>query len=315
MLRKCWVVVSVLAVICGAPAAAEEGGSGHYMPGGVGSFIDAFPLGRPGPAYMNSFGYYNGSVGGGRTLPFGGLLATGVEATAYVQTSIFLYQTPWKLLGGDYGVGLVVPFIWMEVEADVRLGDRAVSLRDTADGFGDLMLLPIMLGWQRGDLKYAVSLGIYTPTGDYDKGHLANVGKNYWTFEPVGSFSYLSSDIGLEVSGFAGFDFNTGNDKTDYETGDQFHLDLTVAQHLPLFGGIIGLGAATFYYQQIDGDSGSGAVLGDFKGRTVGIGPVGSYVTKIGDASIVAEAKWLPELEVENRLKGDIVWAKFVLLF
>ena len=39
----------------------------------------------------------------------------------------------------------------------------------------------------------------------------------------------------------------------------QFHVDFTVAEHLPLFGGIIGIGANGFYYQQVTGDSGSGA--------------------------------------------------------
>jgi hypothetical protein len=42
------------------------------------------------------------------------------------------------------------------------------------------------------------------------------------------------------VSAFTGFDINTKNDATDYQTGSQFHLDLTVAQHLPLWGGFIG---------------------------------------------------------------------------
>jgi hypothetical protein len=68
---------------------------------------------------------------------------------------------------------------------------------------------------------------------------LANVGKNYWTFEPMMSLSCLSSKIGLESSAFAGVDVNTKNDDTDNQTGTQFHLDLAVAQHLPLFGGFI----------------------------------------------------------------------------
>jgi hypothetical protein len=69
-------------------------------------------------------------------------------------------------------------------------------------------------------------------------------------------------------------DFNTENHKTDYRSGTQFHLDMTIAEHLPFLGGIIGVGANAFYCQQITGDSGSGARLGDVKGRTIGIGPV-----------------------------------------
>ena len=190
-------------------------------------------------------------------------------------------------------------------------------MRDTANGIGDITLYPFMLGWTglNGDLKYDVRLGIYAPTGDYDKGKLANVGKNYWTFEPAVSLSYISSKIGLELSAFAGMDFNTKNHETDYRTGTQFHLDFTVAEHLPLFGGIIGVGANGFYYQQITGDSGSGARLGDFKGRTLGIGPVLSYVTKIWKKDLVAEVKWLPEIDVKKRLKGDYIWFKLGMVF
>jgi hypothetical protein len=57
----------------------------------------------------------------------------------------------------------------------------------------------------------------------------------------------------------------------------------------------------------VTGDSGAGARLGDFQGRTVGIGPVASHATKIGNGPR-RRVKWLPELEVNKRLKGDYVW-------
>lgn len=134
------------------------------------------------------------------------------------------------------------------------------------------------------------------------------------------SLSWLSSKIGTEVSAFAGYDISTKNNKTDYQSGDMVHLDITVAQHLPLFGGFVGVGANGFYYQQVRGDSGSGGKLGDFEGRTTGIGPVISYAMKIGKskpkaADLVAELKWLPELNVEKRLKGDTIWFKLAVLF
>jgi hypothetical protein len=179
------------------------------------------------------------------------------------------------------------------------------------------MLMPFMLGWTNGpDLKYDVRLGIYAPSGDYEVGKLANAGRNYWTFEPAVSVSWLSTKIGTEVSVFAGLDFNTENDATDYQSGTSFHLEGTVAQHLPLGkAGIIGVGANGFLYEQISGDSGSGATLGDFEGRTAGVGPVLSFVAKIGKADVAAEVKWLPELSVEKRLKGDTIWFKLGMVF
>ena len=315
------VSLVALAILVPLSAHAEEGGSGHYLPGGAASFADALP-GKPGLAIANFFNFYDASASISRQLPFGGLVTAGLDATAYSDTVVALYQTPLKLLGGHYAVGVAIPYVWMRAKGEVQLtgpggGTITRTVRDKANGIGDITLYPFMLGWTglNGDLKYDVRLGIYAPTGDYDKGKLANLGKNYWTFEPVVSLSYISSKIGIELSAFAGMDFNTENHKTDYRTGTQFHIDFTVAEHLPLFDGVIGVGANGFYYQQISGDSGSGARLGDFKGRTVGIGPVLSYATKIWNKDLVAEVKWLPEIEVKNRPKGDYIWFKLGMVF
>jgi hypothetical protein len=302
---------------------AEQGGSAHYMPGAAASFIDAFP-GKPGGlAVLNYFTYYDTGVDGNRQLPLGGFLAADVDATVYVDTVLAVYQTPWEVVGGGFAFGLAVPYVWLEVEGqaqritpDGTLGP-VTSVRDTANGIGDLTLYPFMLGWTNWvpDLKVDTRLGIYMPTGGYKVGQLANVGKNYWTFEPGIMASWLSSKIGTEVSLYAGVDFNLENEDMDYTSGTSLHLDLTVAQHLPLGEGFIGVGANGFYYQQLTSDSGSDALLGDFKGRTLGVGPLLSYVRPIGKSQLLAEIKWLPELDVDKRMEGDLVWFKLGFLF
>jgi len=307
-----------IAILVPLSTHAEEGGSGHYAPGGSASFIDTLP-GKPGLAIANFFNSYDGSARFSKQIPTAGLITGGLDATAYSDTIVALYETPLKLLGGNYGVGLAIPFVWVKAKGEVTGPAGATfTVRDSASGIGDILFYPFMLGWVGlgGDLKSDVRLGIYAPTGDYDKGALANVGKNYWTFEPAVSLSYISSKIGLELTTFAGMDFNTENHATDYQTGTQFHLDVTVAEHLPLLGGVIGIGANGFYYQQVTGDSSPfDAYLGDFKGRTVGIGPVLSYITKVFGKNLAAEVKWLPELDVKNRLEGDYFWFKLGMAF
>jgi hypothetical protein len=295
-------------------ARAEEGGSRHYQPGGSASFIDML-TGQEGFAYANVSLRYNGSSGTSEPLEFGGRVDTNVSATSVSNTSALLYQTAWTLLGGQYAAGIVVPYVWSDVTARTNGGGVSRRIHDSADGVGDIQILPVMFGWTRGELKWQAQLGIYTPTGGFQTGRLANIGKNYWTFEPAAAISYVGETSGLEATLFAGIDFNTRNDAIGYQTGDQVHLDATVAQHLPLFGGIAGIGAATFYYRQISGDSGSGALLGSQEARTIGLGPTISYVAKAGHASIVAELKWLHELEADHRLKGDAVWCKLGATF
>ena len=311
------------ALALAATSRAEETGSAHYLPGSIASFIDAFP-GKPGSlALLDFFTYYDASAPVNLRLPLGGTISGDVNATVYANSILAFYQTPWQLLGGGYAFGAVVPYVWMEVEGQAQpvgpwgvLGP-AVATRDTANGVGDITIFPFMLGWTdlAPDLKVDFRLGVYAPTGDYKLGQLANVGKNYWTFEPGVMVSWLSSKIGTEVSLYSGVDFNTENNDTNYTSGTSLHFDLTVAQHLPLWGGFAGIGANAFYYDQITGDSGSGARLGDFKGMTTGVGPVLSYIHPVCDAQLLAELKWLPELDVDKRLKGDYVWFKLGFLF
>jgi hypothetical protein len=40
-----------------------------------------------------------------------------------------------------------------------------------------------------------------------------------------------------------------------------------------------------------------------------------SYVAKAGNVNIAAELKWLPELDVDHRLKGGAVWWKVGVTF
>jgi hypothetical protein len=177
--------------------------------------------------------------------------------------------------------------------------------------------VPFWLNWTCGDFKWGLQLDIYAPTGQYNTGQLANVGLNYWTFEPMVTFSYISKKIGLELSSTAGFDFNTNNDATNYQSGDIFHFDTTVAEHLPLFGcGIIGVGANAFYWKQFNGDSGSGAKLGSFETEMSGIGPVLSYISpQFCGHTLVAEVKWLPQIDTLKTLSGDYIWFKVSLAF
>jgi hypothetical protein len=234
-----------------------------------------------------------------------------------------VYQTRAELFGGGLAFGLGVPYVWLEVEGQAqRIGPGGVpgpvvNASDSANGVGELQLIPFMLGWTNiaPDLKVDARLTVFAPTGEYEVGQLANVGKNYWTFEPGIMASWLSSKIGTEVSLYAGVDFNLENQDMDYTSGTSLHLDLTVAQHLPLLGGFVGVGANGFYYEQISGDSGADALLGDFEGRTIGVGPVISYVRQIGKSQLLAELKWLPELDTNKRMEGDYVWFKLGVLF
>lgn len=303
------------------PAIAEEGGSGHYFPGSMSSFVDGVPAAEAVIVRLNAL-TYDGSIDANVTVPIAGLAAANVDVDLTGLGITALWRPPFGGIGEhwSYAMAVTVPVVDLTVKADVRQagqsGGPVVRRSESVNGLGDILLFPVMLNYNVSDaLNVNFRLGIYAPTGDYEKGKLANEGKNFWTYEPLVAAIYLNPKTGIEASAFLGFDFNTENDATDYQSGTQGHLELTLAQHFPLWGGGAGAGVSAFWYEQLEGDSGTGATFGDFKARSFGVGPVVSYSHKLGSADFVAEFKWLHEFEVEKRPEGDTLFLKAMLKF
>lgn len=294
---------------------AEEGGSGHYVPGTAATLADVLPI-QPGWIFAPGYLHYSGDASPNLSLPIGGQLAGDIDGSidAFLPGGFFTFENP---LWDDwwYSVGAFVPYVWKDVSADVRTPRGTVRRNDSSDGLGDIILLPVMLAKTCGNWQYNAMLSVYMPTGDYEVGNLANVGLNYWTFDPTVGISYSKDESGFNAAVFTGFAMNTENDDTDYKSGTVWHVDASAQQLFPVGPGMLGLGVSAFYYNQITGDSGSGSNLGDFKGSTAGIGPVLTYILPVGESLFVSEARWLPELDASRRLKGDYFWLKLIYQF
>jgi len=307
--------VIVIALLPGF-AMAEEGGSGHYLPGSMASFIDSVPLTKTFLMRANII-RYNGSVGPTKPLPIAGQTTLGADVSLWGFGLTVLWRPPLDL--GErwsYAMSATIPYLMVDVDVDATSTLGSLARSGSTNGLGDIVLMPLMLNYNvNPDFNVSFRLGFYAPTGNYEVGRLANTGKNFWTIEPVLGLMYFGQKNGIEASAFVGADFNTENEDTNYKSGTQFHVDGTLAQHFPWLGGLAGGGVSAYYYQQVTGDSGSGAMFGDFKGRTVGGGPVVSYIRKISGHDTVFELKWLHEFETENRLEGNIVWLKAVYKF
>lgn len=298
---------------------AEQAGSGHYISGQYADF-SSMPPTAPGWVFANYFLDYNdGTFGGSKGLPLGGILAANVTANMQGEVPVGIYAYPFDFHGVTFSSGVGIPFVWVDVKASATYDKDGNTItanrKQSVNGLGDIQLMPIMAGWTNGDFKVGGLFNVWAPTGDYQTGRLANQGLGYWTFEPMLAFSWLSTKIGTEATIYTAVDFNTENTDANYTSGDIFHVDATLAQHLPLFGGIAGAGATAFYLKQITGDSGSGARLGSFKAESYGVGPTVSYVHNIGKKILIVDGSWLPQTHTQNTPKGDFIWIKATLVF
>jgi hypothetical protein len=295
-------------------AAASEGGTSHYLPGAVATLIDLAPT-QPGWVIEPIYLHYEGDAGTEKELPVAGLDALGLKATLDAALIGGFYTFDQKVLGAYYSVGAMLPYTWITAEAEVEtaIGDRRV--RDTEEGFGDLTLIPVMLGWKNGPWQYDLALSVYAPTGEYEAGRLANPGLNYWSINPIAGVAYSNPKTGFNAALHGGVMFNTENPDTDYRSGTLIHLEGSLQQLLPAGKGFLSLGIEGFWVEQVTADSGQRPIFGDFKGRTAGIGPVLGYLLPMGKQNFVAELRWLPELKTKNRLEGDYVWLKLVYQF
>lgn len=300
-------------VIC-SPLVAEEGGAGHYMPGGMGTLIDTPPT-KPGWVAEAIYMHYSGEASISRSFPIAGLLAAGIEATSDAAMVGGFYTFEQMLFGAYYSVGGFLPVVSMEVAASLDTPVGKVSRTDSVTDIGDINIVPAMLAWKSGSWQFDALLTVYAPTGDFETGRLANTGLNYWTFEPTVGINYNNEKTGLNFALHTGITLNTENNDTSYKSGSVLHTEVSITQLLPLGKGYLGIGANAFLYEQITGDSGSGARLGSFKSRSIGVGPALSYFLPIGDNTLAAEVKWIPERNTEKRMEGDSMWLKVVYQF
>ena len=297
-------------------ASAEEGGSGHYTPGSMASFIDIVPAKE---TFVARFNYLNYDGSFSKQLPFAGLVVAEAEAKSSAYGLTLVWRPPIEIgPGWSYAMSATIPYVTLEVSGNVQSGAGAATgpRSERTTGLGDVVLIPLMLNYIFDpDFSTNFRVTAYAPTGSYELGRLANTGKNFWTIEPTLALMYFGQQNGIEASLFTGISFNRENPDTQYKSGTSLHFDGTLAQHFPFAGGLTGVGLSGFYYEQISGDSGAGATFGDFKSRTMGLGLAASYVAKLGGNDTVTELKWMRESNTRNRLEGDYLWFKFLYKF
>jgi hypothetical protein len=297
----------VLAVLFSAGnVSAAEGGYSNYIPGTYGDFGMAL---APTETWTlrNDVYYYGADVD--KAL-FAGKLEVNAELDFLLNFTTLLYKSDVELWGAKYAGGIFVPLVHADIDARLALGEVERQVSDSASGLGDIALIPVALYWQRNNFHWSFSHFLVTPTGDYDVDNATNASLNYWSFDTNFALTYLNPETGRDLSFNLGHIYNTENDDTDYQTGQELHLDFVFNQFL---SESFAVGLQGFYLKQITGDDGDGAQLGDFKAEVAGVGPAVMWSRVFGSQNVTFIAKWLHEFHAENRLEGDHFYLSFAL--
>jgi hypothetical protein len=101
------------------------------------------------------------------------------------------------------------------------------------------------------------------------------------------------------------------NHDLQYQNGIDFHLDWGASHFLSKN---LQIGMAGYYFQQLTGDSGPGATLGDFKGRVLGFGPQVGFLFPVGkEHQGYLNLKAYRDFAAENRPEGYTAWVTLAI--
>jgi hypothetical protein len=298
--------------LAAAGARADEGGVAFWLSGQMGS-LAAVP-GEPGWSLPVVYYHQSADEGAGKSFPLGGRVTAGIEVRTDLVLVVPTYTFASKVAGGQAAIGLGMGGARLNVGVDATLtgpggGVLSGAENDRLDGVADLYPTGT-LKWNHGVHNTMAYVMGGVPVGSYSKGRLANLGTNHWSLDGGGGYTYFDPKRGHEASVVVGATYNFENPDTDYRNGIDLHVDWALSHFFSqqMHAGLVG-----YFYQQLTGDSGAGATLGDFKSRVASIGPQVGYFFPVGGKKWYANLKAYSEFNAQNRPEGWNLWVSVLI--
>lgn len=286
------------------PALASEGGTSVYLLGSGGPEAAVLPP-VEGIFLDNTYYFYDGDISADRSLVVGGNVVLGLDAFIAAQFTTVLWVPSTDFLGGTVAIGGALPVAAPIIDASAVLsgpggGSISGSRHDSTLTVGD-PIVTAELGWQWDKVHLTASGLVNIPVGHYREDQLANISFHRWAADASLAASWHDTQSGWDVSAKAGVTFNGTNEYTDYDGGNEFHLEAAVEK---TFSPKFSAGVLGYYYNQITGDSGPGAVLGPNEGEVAAVGVTAAYNTVLGRSPTTFRVRVLQEFDATRRMEG-----------
>jgi hypothetical protein len=287
---------------------ADEAGVSFWLPGQYGSYA-AVPL-KPGLSFESTYYHAKADASGGVSFARGGGIQAGIKSPSdyFMFTPTYSFET--QIFGAQAAIGTTLLFGRNSTTVSATLtGPGGATLSgsrsDEIVGFGDLSPTASLI-WSRDVHNFMVYATTGIPVGAYSPTRLAALGLGHWAVDGGVGYTYLDEKAGLEVSAIFGLTYNFINPYTQYTSGTDAHLDWAIS---PYLNDKFHIGAVGYFYNQISGDSGAGARLGDFKSRVAGVGPQIGFFFPVSDWQGYLNLRAYYEFDARNRLEG---WTAYV---
>lgn len=298
MKQRLLIAVAVGGALASMFVQAKEGGD-QYPNGAENWYAGALP--PPGNYFLNYLGNVSGKLRDGNGNKVVAPNGKDIKLDATFDALRFVQVTNTTVWGASYAWAAILPVVNLSIDA--------AGAKNSKTGIGDATITPIVLAWHSPEWHYALGLDVNLPTGDFSKNDPPgkNIGANYYSFEPILAVSYLRPD-GWEVSGKFMYNIKTKNKDTDYQSGDEFHMDYLVGKRV----GPWAVGLSGYYLKQVTDDKMGGVKVGTDgnRGKVFAVGPSVKYETASHSQLVF---QWQHESNVENRFQGDKVWFKLTM--
>lgn len=259
------------------------------------SFLDG--VGGPGLLVREALGAFDAphfADASGATVPGQNTLAV------FTSTTLVGYMPPFKVLGGNWGVEILVPLVTARLTTP--------SLTATSTGVGDITFSALV--WQAPPLRLGgrqffqrLDLDIVAPTGQYADGASLTTGSHLWSVNPYYAFTWLATDR-IETSWRIHYLWNSTNEvpspayeATSIQPGQAVHLNGAASFAIVPE---VRVGIAGYFLRQITDSKANGQSVPGSKEQVAALGP--GFLVSAGSLMFVANV--YDELAVENRPRG-----------
>ncbi|HUC83811.1 MAG TPA: transporter [Candidatus Acidoferrales bacterium] len=224
-------------------------------------------------------------------------LPVDLNLNVYVNAVKVVYLTDCKILGANWGVDTIVPFMYKNITG--ALGSAGQF------NLGDIYACPMLLSWHLQQFDFCAALGVWAPSGKFDASTplrmLDSPGDGFWTpMATLGVVWYPDEKKTWALSLLNRYEISTEQDQTDITPGNMYSLEWGLSKTVHQG---VDVGLAGYWQQQTTQDSGTGAATA--LSHVVGIGPeVSVFWEKLG---LISSLRYEYEVNSKDRPQGQAV--------